>query len=332
MAWLYKRGGVWWVGYRQNGRQVLRSTKTSDKETAEREIAKLEAMRQAHKAGTLTEEFFRLLTNRAAAVHTLGDTVKLWFEECKDNSPRTLRQYRDGMKEFVLHLGSDVLPLRDIRTETIRRFLRAKRAATSTTTANQSRKVLNTFFNFAVDTEAITHSPMPSAKSLKLAKDTRSGRRPFTLKELQTVFAKCPNDFWRYMVIGGFYTALRMGDLITLPWGAVDFPGNVIRLRTRKTGTAMNIPIRRELGELLKKRKREAGEVKPSDYVWPEQALKYEEHGPGPFSNEFYHSVLLPAGLVTKRAKHAERDAEGNPIVKRSRKTNEISFHCLRHT
>src|SRR4030095_8117580 len=50
------------------------------------------------------------------------------------------------------------------------------------------------------------------------------------------------------------------------------------------------------------------------------------------FSNEFYDEVLLPAGLVVKRSKHAQKDENGNRIVRQGRKVNEISFHCLRHT
>lgn len=335
MAWKFKQPGSenWWIGYRLNGKQYRRTVGSADEAQANKELARLESMNQAHKAGSLTEEFFRLITNRTAANDTLRAVTGLWLTECKDHSPVTLKKYRNTLEEFGEHINAtEHTQLRDIRPETIRGFLRAKRAATSAATAKLHRKVLCAFFNFARDNEILTASPVPSSKSLKLNGDTRSERRAFTLKELKTVYEKCPDDFWRYMVIGGFYTALRMGDLIMMPWGAVDFEANVIRLTTRKTGTAMNIPLHPAFAKILLKIKRKAGAVKPSDPIWPEQSARYELKGAGVFSNDFYDDVLLKAGLVTKRSKHAEKDEDGNVVLKQGRQTNPISFHCLRHT
>lgn len=331
MAWKFKRpeSEHWWIGYRLNGKQYRRSTGSADESEADKQIASLGLINQAQKAGKLTDEFFRLLTDRTASSDSLLDVTKLWLTECKDLSPVTLKKYRDTLSEFSQTVNA-ASPLRDIRPETIRAFLRAKRAVTSAITAKLHRKVLCAFFNFAKDNEILTVSPVPSSKSLKLSGDKRSERRAFTLKELKTVYDVCPDDFWRYMVTGGFYTALRMGDLITMPWGAVDFESNIIRLTTRKTGTAMNIPLHPAFSKILSKCRRKGN--KPADPIWPEQSERYELKGSGAFSNEFYDDVLLPAGLVPKRSKHAEKDKDGNLIVKQGRQTNAVSFHCLRHT
>jgi|ERR1051326_527508 integrase len=331
MAWKFKRpeSEHWWIGYRLNGKQYRRSTGSADEAEADKQIASLGLINQAQKAGKLTDEFFRLLTDRTASNDTLLDVTQLWLTECKDLSPVTLKKYRDTIREFSQTVNG-ATPLRDIRPETIRAFLRAKRAATSATTAKLHRKVLCAFFNFARDNEILTVSPVPSSKSLKLTGDKRSERRAFTLKELKTVYDKCPSDFWRYMVIGGFYTALRMGDLIMMPWGAVDFQANVIRLTTRKTGTAMNIPLHPVFAKIISKLRPK--NLKPADPIWPEQSARYELKGAGVFSNEFYDDVLLPAGLVPKRSKHPEKDENGSPVLKLGRQTNAVSFHCLRHT
>lgn len=335
MAWKYKRGDVWWIGYRINGKQFLRSTDATDETEADRQLAEMGLISQAHKAGRLTDEFYHHLTGRTTGAATLRGYVKQWLLECKDLSPVTVTKYRDGLEEFCQHIrASETLAIRDIRPDNIRDFLRAKRAATSAATAKLYRKVLCAFFNYARDNEAISTSPVPSTKSLKLTVDKRSERRAFTLKELKTVYSKCPDDFWRYMVIGGFYTALRMGDLIVMPWGAVDFDAKVIRLTTRKTNTAMNIPLHPAFEKILLKRK-QVGRTplfSASDPIWPEQCAKYEARGAGPFSNEFYDEVLLKAGLVPKRSKHPEKDEDGNIVLKQGRQTNAISFHCLRHT
>jgi integrase len=287
---------------------------------------------QAHKAGSLTDEFVALLTRKQSSGESLRTYIRQWLAECKDLSGRTLERYRDVTDEFCDFLkATDTAPLlREIQAETIGTFLRGKRANTSTATAKLTRRVLSAFFNYAVDNRALPFSPVPSARALKLTKDSGAIRRAFTLKELKTLFEKCPTDFWKFMVLAGFYCGQRMGDLICLPWGAVDFKQNQIRLVQNKTGKSIAVPLRAELGAFLQKMRRKAGTVKPSDPIWPAEAKRYEQFGAGGFSNEFYEEVLLPAGLVVPRT-HRAIERRGDPDSTR-RKVSPVSFHCLRHT
>jgi integrase len=334
MAWLYKQSASenWWIGYRLNGRQYLRSTKTSDRKKAEQELAKLNAVDQAHKAGSLTGEFVALLTRKTSTGEALRGYIRQWLGECKDLSEATLKKYRAIPEEFCLYMNAtETAPLlRDIQPDTVGAFLREKRAKTSTATAKHVRRVLSAFFNYAVDNRALPFSPVPSSRALKLTRDSKAVRRAFTLAELQTLFDKCPSDFWRYMVMAGFYCGQRMGDLICLPWGAVDFDQNQIRLVQSKTGKNIAVPMRAELGKFLNDLKSKAETVKTSSPIWPAAAERYEKFGAAGFSNEFYDVVLLPAGLVTarKQSHHKKKEAATNG----RRKVNSVSFHCLRHT
>jgi integrase len=334
MAWIYQRTGSenYWLGYRLNGRQFLRTTKTSDRAKAEQELAKLNAIDQAHKAGSLTDEFVALLTRKQASGESLRGYIRQWLAECKDLSGATLIKYRSVPEEFCKYLNAtETTPLlRDIQADTVGAFLREKRALTSTATAKHVRRVLSAFFNYAVDNRALAVSPVPSAKALKLTKDSNAIRRAFTLAELKTIFEKCPSDFWRYMVMTGFYCGLRMGDLIRLPWGAVDFEKKQIRLTQSKTGKSIAVPLHAELGAFLAGLKTKAGTVKPAAPIWPAEAERYEKFGAAGFSNEFYDDVLLPAGLVTprKQSHHKKKNASETG----RRKVNSVSFHCLRHT
>jgi integrase len=334
MAWIYTRPGSenYWIGYRLNGRQFLRSTKTSDRKKAEQELAKLNAVDQAHKAGSLTDEFVALLTRKQSSGNSLRSYIRQWLAECKDLSGATLIKYRSVPEEFCKYLNAtEAAPLlRDIQSETVGAFLREKRASTSTATANHVRRILSAFFNYAVDNRALPFSPVPSSRALKLTKDSKAVRRAFTLEELKILFEKCPSDFWRYMVMAGFYCGQRMGDLICLPWGAVDFERKQIRLTQSKTGKSITVPMRAELGMFLAGLKNKAGNVKAATPIWPEESERYEKFGAAGFSNEFYDDVLLPAGLVTprKQSHHKKKVASEHG----RRKVNSVSFHCLRHT
>jgi integrase len=333
MAWLYRQANSknWWLGYRLNGRQYLRSTKTSDRKKAEQELEKLRAVDHAHKAGSLTDEFVALLTRKQSSGESLRAYSRQWLAECKDLSWRTTERYEDVINEFCDYLNAtDTAPLlRDIQPETLGAFVRGKRADTSTATAKLTRRVLSAFFNYCVDNRALPFSPVPSGRALKLTKDSKAVRRAFTLAELKTLYEKCPSDFWKFMVLAGFYCGQRMGDLICLPWGAVDFAQNQIRLVQGKTGKSIAVPLRAELGAFLQKLRRKAGTVKPADPIWPNEASQYAERGAGVFSNQFYDEVLLPAGLVLPRTHHAKKNGEA---TNEQRRVSPVSFHCLRHT
>ena len=54
---------------------------------------------------------------------------------------------------------------------------------------------------------------MPLKKFKESAKEKRA-RRAFTVSEIKTLHDKAPDQFWRYMIVSGFYSGLRMGDLI----------------------------------------------------------------------------------------------------------------------
>jgi hypothetical protein len=64
MAWLYRRKGcgLWWMGTRSNGHQILKSTGERDLKKAKAKVAALEAMEAAQQAGQLTRELFEALT------------------------------------------------------------------------------------------------------------------------------------------------------------------------------------------------------------------------------------------------------------------------------
>src|SRR5437879_4783301 len=66
MAWLYRQNNsqYWWIGYRINGRQYLRSTRETDRAEAEKLLAQFGTIQEANRAGRLTEEFYLALTQQ----------------------------------------------------------------------------------------------------------------------------------------------------------------------------------------------------------------------------------------------------------------------------
>jgi integrase len=316
MAWLFRQPGskYWWIGYRTNSRQFRHSTKTNSREAAERELAKVNAMVQAHAAGQLTREVYHALTNTAEERTPLKAAIENWLDESKGSTAAgTHDRYSDVGRAFLdfLKASDDAPLLQDVTTAAAQRFLDSVRAARAVGTANLYRRILSGFFIRAVDRDLIKSNPVKKVPRYKASHREKIQRRAYTLVEVQTMHSKAPDDFWRYMILGGFFTGLRMGDLICLTWANIDRPENLLRLTDAKTGKRLKIPIAGNFRQLLDKLRAKAGRVKESDYIWPNQAAQYLREGAGNFSNEFYDEVLLPSGLVEKRTKKKKADGKG---------------------
>src|SRR5439155_8502047 len=166
---------------------------------------------------------------------------------------RTVEKYQgfaDGLCEHF-H-ASDTGPLvSSLTREHLQEFLTAKRARVSASTTNIARKCLSTFFHRCKSNGLIRDNPMDGIKLFKATREDKRIRRPFALTELAQLYRQAPDDFWRYMVLAGFFTGLRLGDLVTMPVGAVNYKARTINLLTRKTGTTMHIPIAPPLYKLL---------------------------------------------------------------------------------
>lgn len=326
MAWLYKRSGskFWWLGWRVNGRIRFRSTKQTDRASAEKELRKVHILFDAHRSGTL-EEVYQALSGRIIPKVTLKAALQQWLEEVSES---TRDRYASIAEDFCTYLGcTDLRPfLCDVTTEQIREYLTVRRKKCSVATVNLERKILSVFFRRCIKNQQLRDNPVFPISALK-TEDDRIKRRAFTLDELRLMYRKAPDGFWRYMIVGGFYTGFRMGDLILLAWPSVDFEDNMLRVKAGKTRKTIHVPIANPLRNELMAIYTRAGNPK-TGYVWPERAHAYNEKGSGQFSNEFYQAVLQPCGLVSQR-----EGKKGTGKGRRAkREVNPISFHSFRHS
>lgn len=332
MAWLFKQpeSKYWWLGWRVNGRQYRKSTGETDKAKAEALLAQHDFLAKVAKEGKLTEALIESLTGKPLSQLSLKAALDDWLKECEGSTaPGTLQRYKviaDELTTF-LEAAADKPLLRDVKTDELRAFLTAKRTKASAATVNLYRKILATFFLRAIRNQVLRENPMLPIRKFKESKEELSGRRALTLSEIRTLFDKAPSDFWRFMVVAGYTTGLRLGDLATLRWGAVDLPGNMIRLTTRKTGRVMQIPIATPLRERLDAQKAAAPSTKAAAFVWPDQAELYQRHGAKVLSNEFYSELLVPAGLAAHRTHKAKKQGRAA-----ARDIGGVSFHSLRHS
>lgn len=329
MAWLYKRPGSqkWWIGWRANNRQFLKTTGTKDRALAEKCLAEYEAQSAAAAANRLNAAIYASLTGQTTTRRTLHAEIEDWQKECAGTTAKgTLARYRgimDDFKEFI-HATPKGPMLSDIDVNTVRGYLNDKLTRASVSTVNLERKILSGFFLRAVKHGFISNNPVALVKKFKAA-GNEVERRNLTLGEIGNAYAKATDEFWRYMIIGGFYTGLREGDLITLDWRKVDWQKTALKLKAKKTGKDVLIPIAPRFAVELKA-VWENRNKPTSGAVWPEQSARYKKRGASPFSRQFY-KILSDCKLVEKRKKDETKNGQA------ARRTlNEVTFHSLRHS
>ena len=124
------------------------------------------------------------------------------------------------------------------------------------------------------------------------------------------------------MVALGLYTALRMGDVACLPWGAVDLPGAVLSLvpsKSRRKGAraAVQVPLHPGLVGMLGERR---GLV-TGDWVFPDERAVYLSDRSA-LPREFGRFLREDCGIKTTEPAGPQRE---RAIVR-------YGFHSLRHS
>jgi len=327
MAWIYRQSGrkTWLLAYRVGGKLRARSTKTTDEAEAKKQLAACRAMEQAHAAGLPLESMFREFTKATAAAgqeRTLRAEIADWIAEAKGTtSPATVARYRVIAEGFAGFLNANEKKplLRDVKADHVRDYLADLLARKSIVTANQERRCLRVLFRRAVVNGQIPADPVASVRAFKAPRAAK--RTQFTVDEVRLLLSKA-NDFWRFAILCGFYTGLRISDIAEMPVGAADLAEGVIRITTRKTGTAVALPVPSALAAEIRARVAALGNrAKPTDFLWPEHAAMRS----GARSNQF-HALLVSCGLAKARSHQSQGKGRDT-----AREASAVSFHSFRH-
>lgn len=324
MAWLQKRGGIWWIGYYIGGRAVRKSLGTADDSIATRARETHNALSAAKQAGAALEPIYEALSGHALPKATIKDEVESWLSEAKrTTAPNTHERYRAASAGMLESIPGNPL-LKDVSTKQLQKHLDARFDSTSAATTNLERKILRVFFKRVTDASLLKINPILPIKRFRAGAKKR--RKPFEPEQLATVY-KLANPFWQYMILAGFYSGLRMGDCITLEIEHVDLQRMMISREMGKVhGKIIHIPLTPRLAAAIRA---QIGERK-AGFVWPQEASRYHKRGADDFSNEF-RALLVDAGLAEKRT---HKKKAGNKADTRSvpHDKSGLSFHSLRHS
>ena len=316
----------WIACYRDTeGKQKNRTTRLpntqANKKLAQREADALEGAYQTRKCKENIKNQIDSIVRDIdpdSCVHTVGEYFKTWIVlyggELSDSS---LISYSRQMKHFEKYYGADktMTSVKQIHAIGFRGMI-AETA--SNATANLSIKIMRAVFGRAMATGVIVGNPFDIKGKLK--SDSVS-KQAFSLAQVKRLLEVADPE-WQSLIKFAIFTGQRLGDLLDLKWGSIDFTKKEVLFKTQKTGRLMAIPANDELWahiEALPK-----GE--PQTPLHPKMHELRWRTNVGSVSNTFTR-LMARAGLCEKRS-NTKRTTEDDV----SRKVNPQTFHSLRHS
>lgn len=247
-----EKGGRWTLRVGINGKRYCRSTRTKNKEEAERYL------------------------QRFLAPLGLGESrlplADVWFEYLR--SPRrnelaqtTLIGKRNVWMHFARWMERFYLPVKDLAGVTedmIAECLMCVRVDASASTYNSRVCILREIFRALTKKAGIEQDPW---EGVRLRPDDSHLRRELTMNELKRLLESAKridsnnpaieqsnnSSEWHTLILIGIYTGLRLGDCCRLDWSQINLAGQVIQVVPQKTRRhhqrMVTIPIHPSLGQ-----------------------------------------------------------------------------------
>ncbi len=302
-----EKSGRWTMRVGIKGKRYSRSTRTTDREKAEKFLERfLSPLGLGSRRLPLADvwlEYVKSPDRRDLAPSTLNAKRLVWMD------------FARWMEHHHLEIGN----LAEVTHEGIAEYLACIRAEVCASTYNARICVLREIFHVLSAKAGLVDDPW---EGVRLHADDCHSRRELTLDEIERLMkaATKAGEEWKRLFTIGIYTGLRLGDCCCLAWNSVNLERGVIQLIPTKTrkhahGQPVTIPIHPQLLAEL----RGNGEHEKGMFVNPTLAEYYK-------NNKWRISHGLE--LIFKAA-HIETSVK---IEGRRTRTPEATFHSLRHT
>ena len=249
---LFKRGKVWWIRFNYQGRQVRRSTETTDKKLAQMIYAKVLTdivegkwfERPLGEDKTLSELFDRYISEYST----------------HNKTKHTVGQERTWAKRMLKFFGD--IPLIEVTPSRVAEYkahLRDQGLAPAS--INSQRGFLCHAFKKAVmEWEWVSTNPVErvSRERVRNARD-----RWLTVEEEKRLINACvihvtckgntlePRYWLQEIVVFALNTGMRQDEILSLEWPNVDLARRTVTVVRSKNGEKRTIPLNRRLLELL---------------------------------------------------------------------------------
>jgi integrase len=164
---------------------------------------------------------------------TLNDVVEAW-KEVRQVRPRSEESYDAHLRLYLVPRFGRV-KIRDIQRDDITAWLnglQGKRGPLSSGTKRMIFSTLRVVLDHAVYMGALGVNPVKQIRTKDRPKPSESRRRVLNPDEEMRLLAHCePFPWLRPIITVALYQALRLGEVLGLQWGDVDFASRKLTVR-----------------------------------------------------------------------------------------------------
>ena len=272
-----EKSGRWTMRVGIKGKRYSRSTRTKDRDQAERFLQRFLAP-------------FGLGEHRLPLADVWREYVKSPLRN--ELAPATLNAKRIVWMHFARWMEHSYLPVKDLAGVTpdmIAEYLACLRVDLCATTYNSRVCILREIFHTLANKAGLEEDPW---EGVRLRPEDSHSRRELTMDELKRLLKAAAavgsdelrvkseelnkdnnsslntqhstlithhsslGNEWHKLILIGIYTGLRLGDCCRLDWSCINIPAEVIQLIPQKTkrhahGRPVTIPIHPQLGAAL---------------------------------------------------------------------------------
>jgi len=228
---LFKRGRIWYVSYFVDGRQVQRSSRSSNLQDAKRLRDQILGKKARGEMG-----------NSAAEKITCGELLDDLLEYARTNlKASTAHMFKlvieANVRPFFGHLRAAVLT-----TERFKEYRRKRLAeGRAETTCNRELSILRVALNRG---RKCTPPKVTAIPYFPMVAETNARQGFLTDDQYEKLRDALP-DYLKPLFVTGYFTGVRLGELLAIQWSQVDWEQGFITLNAEdtKSGYSRAVPI-----------------------------------------------------------------------------------------
>ena len=239
---LYKRGSVWWMRFRYQGRQIRRSTEVTDKKMAERIYFKV--------MGLVAEG--KWFDAPPTPHKVVKDLLERYLHDYSARNKAALTHRRDQSLAAHLLRAFGEVPLTQLRPAQLADYKASRRAqGAAPKTVNDELTLLSHAYKLAMlEWEWVTDNPV-----LKITKEKVRNQieRWLTPEEEQRLLAASP-PWLQEIILFALHTGMRQSEILNLQWPHVDLARRTLTILEQKNGSRDTLPLNATAVEILQAR------------------------------------------------------------------------------
>lgn len=298
------KSGAWWVFIDHQGKRKAKKI-GKDRKLAQEVARKIEAKLALGDLGVMEEQ---------AKIPTFREYADGWLNTYGVTSLKysTLESYRNELRNHLMP-AFGVKGLNEISRSDVKGFLYEKqKEGLAPATVRKHLAYFSNIMSHAIDDEIIAVNPAQKLSKLVPKKDKKADLNPLNREEAQILLNTVQELYPRYypFYLCAVRTGMRLGELLGLEWGSIDFLGRFIEVRQAFSRHRLTSPKNRrircldmsqQLTEVLK-RHRTAMRIESLKHGTPMPEWVFT-HQSGKrltttnMANRIFHRCLEKAGL-----------------------------------